>query len=512
MMKGRLALFLTFVVVVVALVALNAASYVRVEEEGETEFKPDRSTYNAGPTGTRAFFEYLQRSGHEVSRWNRPPAELFTAAAPATLIIVGDARRAIEDDDAQNLLTWVEWGGRLVIIDRSPSPQLLPTSGRWRVGSEVVNVPTLGTRPDDVDAMTRNARPVSPVQPTLLTRDVAEVRPSRFAGRLHIYQVGPPSPVTARGVGPGAPVIGPIAPGAEQSPPVVQATPEESSKESNADEDAASVEDEEATNSEDEAPPPTPEATPAEGVVAADEESEPSTPAPVRHLPDGREGDGALLVDYAHGEGRVIVLSDPYIVSNAGLKLADNLLLAANVAASGGGPIAFDEYHQGYGASPNRMLAYFAGTPILWMFAQGALIVLAVVWTRGRRFARPLPAPRADRRSKLEFVASMAELQQRARAYDLALENIYARVRRALARYGGARADAPASELASRVAARSRHDRAAIEKLLRECEDAIAGEPVGARRALSLARDLRRLERELGLLMRSREIRQAETL
>ena len=45
---------------------------------------------------------------------------------------------------------------------------------------------------------------------------------------------------------------------------------------------------------------------------------------------------------------------------------------------------------------------------------------------------------------------------------------------------------------------------------MRECEDAIAGAPLNARRALSLARELRTLERDLGIQMRAREIRQAE--
>src|SRR5437588_9580963 len=126
------------------------------------------------------------------------------------------------------------------------------------------------------------------------------------------------------------------------------------------------------------------------------------------------------------------------------------------------------------------------------MFAQTGLLVVALVWTRGRRFARPLPAPRADRRSKLEFVASMAELQQRARAYDLAVENIYQRTRRALARYGGAGANAPLVQVAARGAARSGRDPRRLEALLRECEDSIARPPLTARRALSLAPPLRR--------------------
>jgi len=200
-----------------------------------------------------------------------------------------------------------------------------------------------------------------------------------------------------------------------------------------------------------------------------------------------------------------------WITEHGGINRADNLFLAFNVVTGGApsGRVAFDEFHQGYGATENSVFAYFRGTPILWMFAQGALVVLALVWTRGRRFARPLPAPRADRRSKLEFVASMAELQQRARAYDLAIENIYTRTRRALARYGGVPASATLDVLAARVAARSGRDRQELESLMRECEDAIAGTPLSARRALELARRLRELERDLGILMRSREIRQA---
>jgi hypothetical protein len=45
---------------------------------------------------------------------------------------------------------------------------------------------------------------------------------------------------------------------------------------------------------------------------------------------------------------------------------------------------------------------------------------------------------------------------------------------------------------------------------MRDCEDAAAGEPINARRALQLAASLRELERTLGIRMRSREIRQSE--
>ncbi len=458
-MKSRLLIVVSFVLLVAVFAALNAASYVRVEDEAETELAPDRSTQNTGGTGTRALFDYLKQSGHEVSRWGLPMSALDGPEGPETLVMVGPLRRAVEKTEADALLRWVGYGGRLVLIDRAPDPQLLPSSGRWRVFTEAVEAAGPDVLPHDAENMTRGVPLVSPAQPTALTRHVLQVTRSRFASRLYVYRpavaVGTPTPAAEEDIWGG---------GTEGEPPL---------------------------------PPEV-------------EDAGPDTGAPVVHVRDGREGPGALLVDYAYGRGRIVVLSDPYVVSNAGVNRADNLFLAVGVVTGGGrGRVAFDEFHHGFGEARNQIFAYFSGTPVLWMFAQGALFALAVVWTRGRRFARALPAPRPDRRSKLEFVSSMAELQQSARAYDLAVENIYQRTRRALARYSGLPATADAAQIAERVAARSGRDRAGLEAILRECEDSAAGAPLGARRALALARALRQLERDLGILMRSREIRQS---
>jgi hypothetical protein len=219
---------------------------------------------------------------------------------------------------------------------------------------------------------------------------------------------------------------------------------------------------------------------------------------------------GALMVDYPHGEGRIIVLSDPFIIANNGINRADNLRLALNIITSGGGLIAFDEFHQGRSVTQNELFAYFAGTPLLPMLCQAAVILLALLWTHGRRFARPLPLPRVDRRSKLEFVASMAELQQQARAYDLAIENVYTRIRRILARYAGVDHNSGRAVIAAGVAARSSLDQRELETLMRDCEDAISGGPINAHRSLELVARLREVESALGLRMRSREVRQAK--
>ena len=230
------------------------------------------------------------------------------------------------------------------------------------------------------------------------------------------------------------------------------------------------------------------------------------TAAPVVHIGNS---EGALLVDYAYGAGRIVVLSDPYIVANSGIKLNDNLQLAINTLAAGPGLIAFDEYHQGKGVTQNALATYFAGTPVLALAAQIVLVILLVLWTNARRFGRPLPLPHVDRRSSLEFVASMAELQERSRAFDLAIENIYTRTRRVLARYAGMDYNSSRSEIATRVAQRSNIDGQKLETLMRECEEAINGAPISWRQSLDLVRRLREVEKDLGLRMRSRDIRQA---
>lgn len=454
-MRQRLAIFITVTLVIGALIALNATSYVSPQQRVDSEVNPDRSTYNASATGTRALFDFLGETGHKVTRWRDAPASLLNAsgeARPATFVVVGETLDPFEDDETEALLRWVETGGRLVLIDRRPDARLLPPSENWQVSTELLLYPTLDVRSDNLEEMTAGVEPARAAQPTLLTRDVSSVLPSKFAAVIRVAATDSDDK-TAQGTG----------------------------------------ETMDQSNTNDTGPPTL---------------STFRSPAPVIHLEDKR---GALLVDYIHDAGRIIVLSDPFIVANDGIGSADNLRLAVNtVAGAGGGLIAFDEYHQRRGATHNQLIAYFAGTPALAMLAQVTLIVLMVVWTRGRRFARPLPVPRVDRRSKLEFVASMAELQQRARAYDLAIENIYARTRRVLARYGGLESAATSSEIAARVAARSKIDRQQLESLMRDCEDAIAGAPVNARRSLALVRRLREVERGLGLRMRAREIRQAK--
>lgn len=443
-MRQRLTIILTIVVIVVVLILLNTITYVKQRTVDDSEIMANRSTYHAGPTGTRALYDLLSESGYKVMRWREATKKLLGESGKnvKTFVVIGQTKLPYTDEEVQNLTAWVRLGGRLVVIDRDPEKQLLPKSGNWTIHAIRFDSPELDLNPLDTNQMTDKVTALRPVQPSLFTENINEVMPSRFAARVKL----------------------------------VPEIPKEESE-------VSDFEDEEF-----EAP------------------LETTTPAPVVHVADR---DGGLLVDYAYGSGRIILVGDPYLVANNGISLKDNLQLAINTLTSADGLVAFDEFHQGKAISQNEFANYFEGTPVIAIGAQIVILILLALWAASRRFARPLPLAQVDRRSSLEFVASMSELQERSRAFDLAIENIYSRTRRVLARFAGVDYNTSRSEVASRVAMRSTVDAHSLETLMRQCEETINGAPTTWKQAIDMVRRLREVERTLGLRMRSRDIRQA---
>jgi hypothetical protein len=467
-MRQRLGIIITIVLAIAVLIVINSAAYVSEDEKQDSELNPNRSTYNAGATGTRALYDFLSESGYKVMRWREAPEQLLGqgGAKVQTFVVIGTPRVPIEAEEAQSLLQWVRRGGRLVIIDRRPADHLLPPSGEWKITTELLDFPGFGVDPAHSEQMTEGVQPLYPALPTLLTQDVESVMPSKFYSSIKFV-------MSNEGVDKGT----------EQ-----KSNPGNSESETTPDDEDM-----------DQEPPPAPDGT---GIT----DSPPSgSPAPVVHLMAAKT---VVLLDYLHGNGRIVLLSDPFIVANGGIGLKDNLRLTLNLLSASNGLIAFDEFHQGRAVTHNAFANYFAGTPVLAICGQLVLLILLVLWTRGRRFARPLPLPHVDRRSSLEFVASMAELQQRARAFDLAIENIYSRTRRVLARYAGVAYNSPRAEIAQRIAARSTLSAHQVETLMRQSEEAINGAAITERQSIQLVKRLREAEGMLGLRMRSREVKQ----
>ncbi|HKP85195.1 MAG TPA: DUF4350 domain-containing protein [Blastocatellia bacterium] len=211
---------------------------------------------------------------------------------------------------------------------------------------------------------------------------------------------------------------------------------------------------------------------------------------------------GALLADTKVKEGRVVMLTDPFIVANNGIKEADHVVLALNLFADRpAGKIAFDEYHHGYGSrtASGGIIAYFHGTPVPWMLAQAALIAALVVYTYGRRFARPVPLRRERRTTNLEFVSSMANISRLARASDLAMKNIYWEFRRRLCRASSLPLKVENSKLAAAAARRARLDESELAHLLARCEAVARGEQATDAELLKLVTRIREIESQVGL-------------
>ena len=465
-MKQRMMIFLLCGLVVVVLIGLNAATYTQKEKTPDNEFAPNRSSYNSGATGSQAFFSLLAESGFKVTRWQQPLSELGASGKdrPGVFVIIGKPRRELGDAEFKPLLEWVKSGGRLVLIDREPPAKLLG-SDPWSLNFVAADDPgAITLDPTDVHQMTEGVTAAKPLQPSAYTDSVIAVQPSRLASSIVLERKSFPGNADAAGSG-----------NSNNKKYTI------SGSRSFQGSGTAS------------APPPRPPPKAAEKAVVG---------GPVVYIANGGS---YILADLPYGSGSIVLLADPYIVSNTGIGLVDNGRLAINLVSGSSGAIAFDEYHQGYGSNNNRLFQYFQGTPVVASFLQLALLVGLILFSQSRRFARALPENEPDRLSKLEYVGAMAELQRRTQAYDLAIENIYVDFRRRLARLVGADGTRTGyRELARLAAERTQITATELEDLLFSCEDAIRGEPIDRARTVELTARIRAAEALLGITRVSR--------
>lgn len=97
--------------------------------DGNTGLHP-WSTHEAGISGTKAFFLYLEKKGYPVTRWYRPLTEL-----PATAGVVAVIQPVEPVDwESNEILNWVEQGGTLIVAG-VVEPLNPPLRGGGRPGS-----------------------------------------------------------------------------------------------------------------------------------------------------------------------------------------------------------------------------------------------------------------------------------------------------------------------------------------------------------------------------------------
>lgn len=449
-MRRYLGIIISIALALGVIIALSAAGNVDFDRPPENEREPIRSSYNSGPTGTRAFYQLLEESGTPVFRFREDFKSLQEKAPKAVLVIVGpfNPNLDIQYDEALALQKWIAAGGNALIISRYPQSQF----GDPMVQSKVVGENLPWTAPPETLIDPKSDELIA--QPTELTRNLRGLQLTELAARIKF------------------------------EPPEIEEDEDESAIPS---------------------PSPSPTATPATVADSSQSTNAPCEPflyAPVVHLGDKN---GAVLVDFKYCEGRLMFLSDPFAIANNGIGRGSNLTLAMNLvrALSKGEngqqrKIFFDEFHHGYRSQINPLVSYVRGTPVPWLLLQGLLISLLLIFSVGKRFARPLPLPQVDRHSPLEFVDSMANLQQVARARDLALENIYPRFKSTLCRRLGLSSRAKTEDIIASLRRRNLPiDEIEVRQTLSDAELTLSGEKIDDAQLVKLVGRMRRVLAQL---------------
>lgn len=184
---------ITITLVLLALIGLSAMQQVRSGQPAERSDLQNGSSYHAGPTGTRAFYQLLEESGRPVGRWRESWEELEKRAAGAILVVIGplDAGQSPVTDETAALARWIDNGGQLIVIGATTSVRLpgaeLRTSPSNSGGASSGSSSSGSPPQNEADA--RPGRETSRgliTQPTRLTRDIAQVVGGQPAGRIQL--------------------------------------------------------------------------------------------------------------------------------------------------------------------------------------------------------------------------------------------------------------------------------------------------------------------------------------
>jgi hypothetical protein len=164
-----------------------------------------------------------------------------------------------------------------------------------------------------------------------------------------------------------------------------------------------------------------------------------------------------LAVRTAVGSGQLIALTDPLVLCNGYLRLADNGRFAADLIAltPNGGQVLFDEFHHGQMAGSVPPETAWILTPWGAALVLAVLVIVAGAAMRGRAFGPPISLGRRADRSGAEYAAAVGSLLHRSGARRLTLETLLSATRRSVAQRVGLGDASPSGQLLETIAQRS---------------------------------------------------------
>ena len=210
-----------------------------------------------------------------------------------------------------------------------------------------------------------------------------------------------------------------------------------------------------------------------------------------------------LAVRLVVGSGQLIAMTDPLVLCNGYLRLADNGRFAADLIAltPNGGAVLFDEFHHGQIAGNAPTATAWVLTPWGAALALAVIIIVAGLVLRGRAFGPPIPLRQAGDRSSAEYAAAVGSLLHRTGARRVTLETLLAATRRTVAERVGLGSDTPSGQVLDTIAQRSPAAAAELTRAEAELPSALTSEAA----VLDMARRLHDLAYPLSTVENHKE-------
>jgi hypothetical protein len=210
-----------------------------------------------------------------------------------------------------------------------------------------------------------------------------------------------------------------------------------------------------------------------------------------------------LAVREAVGSGQLIALTDPLVLCNGYLRLADNGRFAADLIAltPNSGAVLFDEFHHGQIAGNAPTATAWALTPWGAALVLAVLIIVAGLALRSRAFGPPISLRRTADRSSAEYATAVGSLLHRTGARRVTLETLLSATRRTVAERVGLGSATPSGQVLETIAQRSPAAAAELTRAESEVSSALASEAA----VLDLARRLHDLAYPLSTVENQKE-------